>query len=338
MKDDVVELVDVPARWPKLGTFPKELRDELVKTYLQADRSANVRQSWHKILTLVATTCGSLAVLAAILQLPPPGKLTPFKLPEWAEAVVAILAFLAVACGIIVAFQKGWLLRRHKAERCRLLIYSWMTDPCTWTPGRGFPDASCRVELERIESIDEKKLEAWCEVMSDFQAPELRCEEIDPGLLADLIACYRELRLGTQIDYFKRRVKYHSFQNRLLRRVVPLCFLLSILAALAHFGYSWYVGETADLRLGVTLGFVAASLPVLGSAVRTYRSANEFARNRLRYTAVSTTLQRLDEGLGEVKEGQAPEKAFRHLWHAEKVMEEEHREWLRLMLEAEWYG
>jgi hypothetical protein len=29
---------------------------------------------------------------------------------------------------------------------------------------------------------------------------------------------------------------------------------------------------------------------------------------------------------------------FRLLWQCERIMEVEHREWLRLMIEAEWFG
>jgi hypothetical protein len=29
---------------------------------------------------------------------------------------------------------------------------------------------------------------------------------------------------------------------------------------------------------------------------------------------------------------------FRLLWQCERIMDNEHREWLRLMIEAEWFG
>lgn len=34
----------------------------------------------------------------------------------------------------------------------------------------------------------------------------------------------------------------------------------------------------------------------------------------------------------------APAATFRALWYAERILEPEHREWLRLMTDPEWFG
>ena len=80
----------------------------------------------------------------------------------------------------------------------------------------------------------------------------------------------------------------------------------------------------------------AASFPLIGSAFRTYRSAYEFSRNSKRFRATYTDLHQV--GARVQDKHKKPDLILKELWKAEDSLEREHREWLRLMIEAEWYG
>ena len=80
---------------------------------------------------------------------------------------------------------------------------------------------------------------------------------------------------------------------------------------------------------------VAASLPVLGAGFRTLRTAHEYARNASRFEATHDALSALSDRLRKAKD--AP-TIFRELGFCEQVLEADLREWMRLMVEAEWFG
>jgi hypothetical protein len=80
---------------------------------------------------------------------------------------------------------------------------------------------------------------------------------------------------------------------------------------------------------------LAACLPVLGAGIRTLHTASEGRRNAIRFQAKYYTLEKLREELQGVSDA---DTAFRLLWQCERLMDNEHREWLRLMIEAEWFG
>jgi hypothetical protein len=96
--------------------------------------------------------------------------------------------------------------------------------------------------------------------------------------------------------------------------------------------------------LFTTLG--AASLPVIASMIRTLRSAFEFSRNRSRFLAAHDALSKLEKRLTHhllwarttdlTPEYEA--MILRELERCEAQLRTEHIEWLRLMLEAEWFG
>ena len=88
--------------------------------------------------------------------------------------------------------------------------------------------------------------------------------------------------------------------------------------------------------VSIVLIMVAASMPVLGAGVRTLRTAYEFARNTVRYRAKLVTLRHFKNKLPSHNED--PEPIFHAFWHCEQILESEHREWLRLMTDAEWFG
>ena len=83
------------------------------------------------------------------------------------------------------------------------------------------------------------------------------------------------------------------------------------------------------------LALLAAILPVAAAGVRTWRGAFEFGRNALRFESMAHHLEHL---LSELGHAITPEAKLAILRRGEYAMESEHRAWMRLMMEAEWFG
>ena len=83
------------------------------------------------------------------------------------------------------------------------------------------------------------------------------------------------------------------------------------------------------------LALAAAILPVIAAGIRTVRGAFEFGRNALRFESMAHHLEHL---LGELEKAQSSEAKLAILRRGEYAMESEHRAWMRLMMEAEWFG
>jgi hypothetical protein len=121
--------------------------------------------------------------------------------------------------------------------------------------------------------------------------------------------------------------------------------VLGITCACAHFVVDLAVTflERSHVALDITwqhpvsvaLIEAAAIFPVVGSAIRTYRGAHESSRNTTRFRAAFVELGRLGERL-QIET--APEAILELLRRSEEILEVEHRDWLRLMIEAEWFG
>ena len=83
------------------------------------------------------------------------------------------------------------------------------------------------------------------------------------------------------------------------------------------------------------LALFAAILPAFAAGIRTCRGAFEFGRNSLRFESMSHNLEGVLEDLAIAK---TPETILPLLRRGEHAMEDEHRAWMRLMMEAEWIG
>jgi hypothetical protein len=190
------------------------------------------------------------------------------------------------------------------------------------------------------------------------QAPVLGAScPASPYELRELIDYYLRKRLCNQMNWFNTRAQQLSQRDRVLKRLPPWLFFGSVFAALLHFIYDEFVnlGRApaqvsvlgASIGVSIALVLVAVILPVLGGGFRTLRSAYQFARNTSRYTAALEGLKPSYDALrAELKKLQAPgadvalvsaSTILYHMWRCEQVLEAEHREWLRLMMQAEWF-
>jgi len=116
--------------------------------------------------------------------------------------------------------------------------------------------------------------------------------------------------------------------------VPPVLFLASVGAVLIHYKHDLPTHAEHLDTLSCWMIVAAASLPVLGGTIRTFQNAYEFARNTYRYRAKAVALTSIKSALDHAT---GPRSQFLALWFSEQTLENEHREWLCLMLEAGWF-
>ena len=334
--DDVPDSPEDLAVREPLGRALRACDEIIAPAYRRADAAALGHQWQHRAITVVAVVFGTIAVVFAVLQL---SGLLPGVWPSQVEVVAALVALASVVLGIVAARQRRWLIERHKAERYRLLKFRFLTDPAAWSDDPTRAEAridQLRAEVRQVEAVDRDALDEW---MEEDQIPEPPASStVGPAAddrLGDLIAYYRRKRLGAQMRYFEDRMRRNQRLDLYTRRLPPGLFFGSVLAALGHFSYDLLVGGHGHDTLSVLLIVLAATLAVLGAGVRTFRAANEFARNTSRFRAKYDALGHLAERLQNETD---PTAVFRDLWCCEQILESEHREWLRLMTDAEWFG
>jgi hypothetical protein len=81
--------------------------------------------------------------------------------------------------------------------------------------------------------------------------------------------------------------------------------------------------------------FLILALPTAGAAARLLRTAFEFARNRQRFIVTEAELNR---ARGNLEAAVGPLAIAEAMARAEYALQNEHRAWLLLMAEAEWFG
>lgn len=345
--------------WARLEDILSICQREIEGAHVNADSKAEHCQRQHKNLTIIAAAAGTVAVIVAILQLTELRHgFVPMPILEGASVLIAVGAVVA---GVWSKRQPGWFLARHQAERCRFLKFRFLIDPALWIgthPQRAERIAKLPVEVHEIRQLGLPGLRSWAEAGMVPQAPALGAAcPAPPYELRELIDYYLRKRLCNQMNWFNTRAQQLSQRDRVLKRLPPWLFFGSVFAALLHFMYDELVnlGRApaqvsvlgASIGVSIALVLVAVILPVLGGGFRTLRSAYQFARNTSRYTATLEGLKPSYDALrAELKKLQAPgagvaqvsaSTIFYHMWRCEQVLEAEHREWLRLMMQAEWF-
>jgi hypothetical protein len=340
-------LADLLRLWNSL------VRAELgtVQSFPVYDRESLNQQYWHQRLVVVAAVTGSLAVLFAILQLAAdaePELLGPIApILERGEYLAAVLALIAVVLGLGVAFHTRWQLLRMKAEQYRFLKFQFLLHGGDWLER---PEADRRERLQTllagIHALDKHDAHDWSQgTFSLVDDEPALIAKADAALTEDLVRYFREKRIGSQREYFLRQAHHRHQAERKTWIIPPTCFFLSIVCALLHFSIeifghsSGHHGiEAADagsgaLMIACLIG--AAAFPVVGAMVRTIRTAFEFGRNANRFEGVARILAEVDRQLQAATSHQVKLELLRE---AEFILQHENRSWMRLMIEAEWFG
>lgn len=341
--------------WPSLPPGFDGPKEDLLNIYRAADHEAKSRLREHRGAVVLSAVCGTAAVIAAILEL----YLNRGDfLGVGTEFTFAILALLAVIVGVRAAWMPKWLLERHRAERCRFAKYRALVRLAA--AGRdldalGLCLDDFKEQVKKIERLDEDDLDQFMqEDPIPDDPPAVKQDAQVQASLYELARHYVKQRLASQAKYFFTQSRKKNAVDAPLRLLPPALFFLSIFFALLHFtaaGHDHVVGWIAnrkhlkdaqlflwDKRFWI---LCAAILPVLGSLFRLLRSAFEYSRNTARFRAKYRALEQLMSKLEVAMEPAQPlhaEEIVRYMWKGELLLEHEHREWLRLMKEAEWFG
>jgi hypothetical protein len=350
-RDDMEDTADDRRMWPALASMLDLCAEVIEPPFRKADQAALKHQRNHRQLIRFAASFGTVAVILAILQLAFDDVIGPsFKSVATAEeALAVIIALIAVGLGFWAAFQIQWLVERNKAERLRLAKFRFLIDPELW-----YGDAAAltrkRAELEsKVQAIARLERDAvhhWLEADPVPQPPESVLALTEPASAGgQLLDYYRTRRLRYQLAFFQKRANENVTLQNITKHPSPLLFFGSVGVVLIHFVYDFVhdhimtgevLGTAAPLdSISRWLIVLAASMPVIGGGIRTFRSAYEFARNTYRYRAKAVALTSIDSALDHAS---GPRAEFLAMWYSEETLETEHREWLRLMIEAEWFA
>jgi hypothetical protein len=335
--------------WPgDLAAGIAPVRRELTAAYDRADRRARHYRRLHHGATWIAALCGTAAVCTAILQLH-----VDHRLLHLLEPYVAAAALAAVLLGLWLSLMPQWILERHKAERLRMLKYDFLL---RLTMTRDDPDVAralddVRQSARAIEAMRGDRLDHWLEDLPGAPQAHAGSPVATPALRA-FAEHYLNVRLEVHRVFFRDRSK-RQFRFDVLTRYIPAaCFFASIALVFVRFaaeaplvrslvsrvaGLEWPEEPGDD---GRSLVLWASLLPVIGAGVRTVRGTFEFSRNTLRYEACHQALRdvatRLRQLLGRDDANAAA--LVGEIRQSEHVLEDEHREWLRLTKESEWFG
>lgn len=340
---DSPEVRELLKHSPQLSAASDWLARNLLPKWDSANGQAERMQRQYRFIAHTAISLGALAIVLAVAQLP------QVDLFEHAAPVVSTievcLAFLAALVGVVglgLRPDRKWLGNRHRAERLRLLKYEALGSEMLWSSPVGDWEDSVGKAIEALgECSDHDQVEAWA---LGGEASTKRPVDTPAGVdlrSARMLECYyRFKRLGHQRDYFGRQGTVFENQSRPVKLFGRVLFAIFVISAFVHFGVK--VIEIFKLfelprwaeELGQFALFIAAAVPVINVGVRMWFGAREVPRSaslfRAKGDALAREESRLRASAGDLTATRIVMSDIEHF------LEHEHREWLRLLLEAEW--
>ena len=332
-------------------------QDLLLKQYKELDRLAKIDQSKHFSRAVWAAIFALVAIVMALVNVGyraiSPNGATPTYVLEVLELLAGGAALVTVAYGIWTAYHHEWLLNRYRAERLRYAKFHFLTSPDLWIPSRrDRAIAGLRDEARDIRHHGMDDVKMWLKVDRAPRPADLP-RDVDLAASAsgirELRAYYHDTRLAAQLDYLATKAEARSHRAELVGRLPQMLFFATAGLILLHFAFDAphvlgtigfhpaILKEAPSLPgwLAVSLILLAVALPASGAMFRTIFAAREMGRNATRSSA---KLKALEEMSASIREEDEPSGILRNLWLCEYVIESDHREWLRLMIDAEWFG
>jgi len=317
------------------------LQHSLYPVWCNADTDALRQQKRHRWVALCAIFAGVAAIVLAVVQLALESQWPALRgMVAGMEMASVAIAALAVVLGVWARFQRRWLGQRQAAERLRSVKFCSLAWPELWDAHPEPWRQRVRDAVDELVKLDIRQAEEWA--MEDHPEPDTvvpLTNKPEPATVRALAMYYCQKRLGYQQDFFARRSQAYRTQARRMRPSVQLalfgtsvCLVLLHVAAefIHHLGH----GEGWKIFAVVALTF-AAILPVVGFGMRARLSAFEIPRSAIFYNAKERALRLI------VTHVQADaddiDKTRTHIVRSEHFLEDEHRDWCRLLLEAEWF-
>lgn len=318
----------------------------------------------HKDVRIAASLLG-LSWLAAVVWMIRAGSEALVVVEGWAVIV-------AVACWLIGrarAEKDQWLAFRHEAEAYRLVKFEFLFAVHLWT---GREELRQKLESKKIplQYDTSRKGNRFSNYLSDAictlaHGPFPVTTSLPPStIMGTVVDYYLMKRLRPQMAYLENRTKRNESVDVIWRHLLDRLFLYSVGAAIIHLIFTILKIEWVREKLkgiaplfadqskvdligdaAIFFALLAALFPVFSAGIRVWRGAYEFARNSSRYSAAHFALQQLEKKLradaGSAPRGDHQEMdvsaVLQELHWCEHILSTEHIEWLRLMVEAEWY-
>lgn len=363
---DAPEDLELPGRF---GEYLRYARETLTKAFVAADAAAIRYQGRHRWTTGIAAILGTITLLASTAHV------VTTRPPLWAVKIElggAVLSVFAVLIGISAAWHEKWLVARYQAEQFRLLKFDFLSQEHLWKQPAGTWQRELEHRMQQIGVINRSRLEDQAD--EDHVVP-LISPELTASIPANerraISSYYLRRRLEVQISYFSRMASKKSWWPLENRRLAPIVFFGSLALLTYHLTHELEthrpesIAATRNAQAPVASpagagassqeagaskasdtepadrpvpGFLLASLalPALWAGVRTFRSANEFGRNRARSAAKRSALTEVAERME--RDPPPIQSLLQNVALAESVLAGDQGEWLRLMLEAEWYA
>jgi hypothetical protein len=257
------------------------------------------------------------------------------------EVFTAFGAAIAVGFGVYAKVNHHWLEQRNLAERLRMLKYSALVQFCSLNADwQGW----VKKQLDAIKQVpDFQKVKAWSEG-GDVDPAVPSGSKCDPqsGSFGALVLYYQYKRILFQAQYFERR--RGDYQGKIPRWLHPAdlpIFFFSVFLVVVHIVAQHFADHPMFLTCAhwgtaaVWFGASAAILPILSLGIHSWVGAFELPRSASLCLAKKQALEgaamrlRQDSGnaLGTIG----------HMSNVEHFLAQEHREWLRLIIETKWF-
>lgn len=133
-----------------------------------------------------------------------------------------------------------------------------------------------------------------------------------------------------------KRFKKTHVKTKTLPHVL---FFASVGAVLAHFLLDFIaIGQFGHVASIALIG-IAVSLPFAGSVIKTHRETFQVAKSSSLYYAKYSALENLDKQVSRYESSidENWEEILDTLWQCENFLEAEHREWLILIYDSDWF-
>ncbi len=360
--DDTPELATLPKHeCPVLHDALTFLQKEVYPKLQNADARAIGQRRFHKWFATCAISTGIAAILCAILQLVmaklgwPEAK----KLFGAIESGVIVVASVAIIIGFFQHFHHGWLAFRQMAERLRVLKFDSLCWQELWCNPAAWRQRVLN-KVAELEKLTTHEAHEWA-MKKDAVRPDLprlpNCT-VSASDVAAVAAYYRVKRLEFQQHYFEYQTARANPRSKIADWKLGLwIFAGSVVAVIAHNVLPYILGAATDAAHAAAaipqaqaehgggdkmhkyyetwaIG-IAALLPVIGFGLRAWLAAFETPRSRNLFRVKALAL---DEYIDLTSKGQAHlPQVLEAIAYGEHFFANEHREWCRLQMEAEWF-
>lgn len=343
--NDLTDIADL-SNFQRLKEAIDYLQEKLFPLWQNADKNAIRNQSRHMLLARITIVAGTSAVLFAIIQLAVVLHIpTLVEVGLFFEIISVVAGVIAVTVGLRTKGDKKWLCERNRAERLRILKFKSLGWGFLWNENITEWKKTLNLKIDKLknpQSIEEMK--KWAGDDKSRLGKKYNALNSDESNLKAISIYYKIKRLDFQANYFNSTYKRLRKASLPWRKLSLPVFIISTLFVLIHFISGWFISnaeissnhEAVKIWMGIEIWTLtlAAIIPVVGLGSRVWLGAFEPHRSANLYECKYNTVSEIHNDM--TLENNDFESLSHNIIRAETLFENEHREWLRLMLETEW--